>query len=96
MNKADRELRKRMIFIRNLLKESGAKLYGYDPGVSFYVMDGKEYPRLPADRPIDWDRPPKSQKQVDRWSCAYVDGLAWKWLEPLLVELRALRKKVKA
>ncbi|RJQ25050.1 hypothetical protein C4577_06605 [Candidatus Parcubacteria bacterium] len=39
MTKAERAIVKRMEEIRELLKEFDAILYGYDPGVSFFIKN---------------------------------------------------------
>lgn len=73
MTKADKELLKRMSFLRDLLKDLGANLSGYDPGVSDYLPDGL--------------------RGEGYWGESLsFDGNEWKWLEPLLVELRDRRK----
>lgn len=65
MKKAEKlELIKRMDFLRDLLKEFGLELRGYDPGVM-----ASHYGTL-----LEFD---------------YKE---WKWLEPLLIELREARK----
>lgn len=81
MNKADKELIKRMTFIRRLLKEFGVTLSGYDPGVTGLWKDGKKN---------------YLGKLEDRYLNLDLGGVEWSWLEPLLVELRTHRRKAKA
>lgn len=87
MSAQDKELVKRMTFLRRLLKEFKAQLHGYDPGVSFLVKNGKRW--LPSTTPF------KAPKEIDHWKVFHTDGADWKWLEPLLIELRTFRRKAK-
>lgn len=70
----DKALAERMMFLRELFKEFGAQLSGYDPGVTAYL------PGRPRGRGYMGEQ------------LAFED-MEWAWLEPLLVELRELRKK---
>jgi len=77
MTKTEREENKkicnRATFLRELLKEFGAVLCGFDPGASAMVKG-------------------VSGKGDGYWGEQLsFDGLEWKWLEPLLVELRERR-----
>ena len=63
---------KRMEFLRDLLKEFGAVLSGYDPGVTAYLPN---HPRGEG----------YMGESLDFNKCE------WRWLEPLLIELRQVR-----
>jgi hypothetical protein len=81
LSKAERkenaEICKRAKFLRELLSEFGATLVGFDPGVT---ADIKGFPRsLPGSGAGFWG---------EHMS---FDSAEWKWLEPLLMELRELR-----
>jgi hypothetical protein len=83
MTKAEREENKRIgeraKHLRELLLEFGAVLCGFDPGVT---ADIKGMPRgFPGCGGGYWGE-----------HLAF-DGVAWRWLEPLLIELRNLRKQ---
>jgi hypothetical protein len=74
MTAEDRKLVARMKEIRELIKEFGLTLCGYDPGISAYV-DAR--PNLKASA---WNGPFK------------LGEVEWAWLEPLLQELKILRR----
>lgn len=70
----NRAICKQAKHLRELLKEFGLTLCGFDPGVSAYW---DAHPEL---RPSAWNGPIKFEHNE------------WKWLEPLLLELREFRK----
>lgn len=63
----------RMDELRDLLKEFGASLGGYDPGVTAYL-------------------PNKHRGVGYMGESLDFNHTEWAWLEPLLVELRGLRR----
>lgn len=76
--KENAEICARMKFLRELLSEFGARLVGIDPGLT---ADIKGLPRsFPGIGAGFWGE-----------HMAF-DDTEWKWLEPLLVELRELRR----
>src|SRR5512135_736278 len=69
-------------FLRELLKEFGARLSGFDPGVSAWLPGREPY--------IGFSGSGYFGEQLS------FSKLEWSWLEPLLMELRALRCAVRA
>lgn len=74
------ETSKRMKEINALLNEFNADLNGYDPGVTAYIRGQKPYHIGAAGAGYMGEHLDFSRTE-------------WKWLEPLLIELRDLRKK---
>ena len=73
----NRKIRERAKQLRELLREFGAVLSGFDPGASAMIKG------VPGKGDGYWG------EQLS------FTGLEWKWLEPLLVELRDFRQKQK-
>ena len=70
----NKQLQERAKYLRELLKEFGLNLCGFDPGVSAYW---DAHPEL---RPSAWNGP------------INLDQNEWRWIEPLLIELRDRRR----
>lgn len=74
------ETSQRMNEINTLLNEFNADLHGFNPGVTAYIRDQKPC-------------------YIGTAGAGYMgehldfSRIEWKWLEPLLIELRDLRKK---
>ena len=64
---------KRADFLRSLLKEFGARLGGFDPGVTAFLPEGGMRVGYAGEH-LDFTH------------------TEWKWLEPILIELREKRK----
>jgi hypothetical protein len=74
--KENAEICARAKFLRELLSEFGATLVGFDPGVT-----------------ADLKGAPRGMRGNGCWGeHLSFDGSEWKWVEPLLVELRNLRR----
>ncbi len=70
-------------FLRELLDEFGARLSGFDPGVSANIK-GKDFRCVGAPGAGYWGEH------------LSFNAIQWEWLEPLLLELRAYREKGKS
>lgn len=77
---ADKALVNRMKEIRELLSEFDIALSGYDPGVTGYFKDDRAKAVIGGDGNGFWGEP------------FSLNRATWEWLEPLLAELKALRR----
>ena len=81
----DKRILERMKAERELLAEFGAQLHGSDPGISAYLA-GKDFSKQIV----------KGQGRGYFGEDLSFTAGEWKWLRPLLEELREFRAKAKA